>query len=399
MPNKDSGSEAGGCSGDSACSGDTAAQDKAAPAPAGAVGSAAPPAQLPGASSDGLGAPSSANKGGSSEQPARAEHQAVPQLTWAGVQQALDTGRVTRAAAALDDMQKEAEQAEAWSKCMLEYLQLGKVYTWIRCAAAKGEADLLYKRAKKWTSAQGAMLESLVWAVSRTREHLDGILESWEGRLQAFFGGEAGLQQAVAEDVSELVRGYSGGIGSMARCYEALQARYAGFLRDAKAHQEWTASAMYTLIRLVRCSAPVMPSQCAGKAVHSGSEVCVGSPQGLYERPVSLCRCSPAAVPPSSDQPHAAPLPTLLRTGLQTTAVCRQPLSRHAQRIPTAMGTARLLAECRPPSRRQARSKLRRAWRPAGAAALVQGGAADGVGAPHCTCWARMRRPRRAVSW
>ena len=200
-----SGCEADLPAGKYACSNSAAGQDsgKAAPGPAVSAGLAA---QSPQARAEGLCKPSSGDRMRSREQPSKA---GSPLLTWADAHRMLDIRRVTTAAIALIDMLKEARLAQAKSQLMLEYLLTAKTCIPSCFSDAQRAAELLYSRAMTWTAAQKDRLLTLAWAIGKTCESMDGIRQSWEGRLQMFFDGEAEVVQALSEDIRMAVNGYS----------------------------------------------------------------------------------------------------------------------------------------------------------------------------------------------
>ena len=173
----------------------------------------------------------------------------------------LGSDRVDRAMAALDAVQKEAEQALAQSAWMFAYLESVALVLPHAQDIEQGEAELLHPRVQAWKAARKDMRLSLTWAMSETRAQLDAIREAWEGRLRALLsrtlGGQEDQLQALPVEARALVKGCAGYFCSMERCLEQMQQRLLGFVRGAKAHREYMAATAYVLIRLVRWPRPL----------------------------------------------------------------------------------------------------------------------------------------------
>ena len=244
----------------------TPAKKQAAPATAGSAGLTHVSARLSGRGAAGLRAADSCDILESSVLPAEAQGDVQLQLTGADVQGALDTGRVDKAAAALDAMQEEAAQAASQSKWMAKYLKSVKASLPSCYGEAGGEAELLCGRVRAWELAQEGIKDSLAWAVGKTRAHLDAVRRLWEGNLQsflnAFLGREESELQVLPAEACALVKGIAQGFGSMARCYEAMQMRFAILLQSEKALRQCMAATAYTFIRLVRSKSEQHATAC-----------------------------------------------------------------------------------------------------------------------------------------
>ena len=234
--------------------GDTA-RSKPVPAAAADAGSAPGSAQPPKLGAGGLITPEGATTTCSREQPADTEGQTQLQLTRAGVQSKVDTGRVDRAAAALDAMQAEAAQAERQADWMVQYLDAANASILSCCGEAGGEAEALNRTVRDWRTAQNTRKISLAWAESKTQAQLAAIREAWEGSLQAFldrvFGREGAQVQLLPVDATALVEAWRDGFGRLAGCYEAMHMRCATYLHSATSQRQFLAAATCTLIRLV----------------------------------------------------------------------------------------------------------------------------------------------------
>ena len=248
----------------SACADPDAEQGEPAPANAVSPGSAGGSAQPSKTGMAGLRATGSGRRGKGREQPA--EGQAWLQLTRAGVERMLDTGRVDAAAAAMDAAQRAAEHVSYETGWMYEYLQSAKPLLASCYGGVHGEADLLYRRVVAWKAAQDDIKDSLAWAVGETRTQLDAIRKAWEDSAQAYFamipGGEEGGLQVLPEGFSALMMGYADGFGSMAGCFAAMQTRLEGYTNSATALRQDVAATAYTLIRLVRCMVLLIAAVC-----------------------------------------------------------------------------------------------------------------------------------------
>lgn len=218
------------------------------------AGSLARAAQLPKTGAAGLQAAASCDRSVSRDDAAKARSVPQQQLTYADVQDMLGTCRVDRAMAALDAMQKGAEQACAQSAWMFEYLELVTLFLPHTSDIKQGKAELLYPRVQAWKAARRDMADSLTWAVSRTRAQLVVIRETWESKLQAFFDRGIGVEKKkLPVEAHALVKGYADGFGSLERSILKMQERVSGFVRGAKAHRKCMAATTYALIRMVRC--------------------------------------------------------------------------------------------------------------------------------------------------
>ena len=246
----------------------------AAPAPAVAAGAAARAAQPHKAGEPDGHAANGGVKGSKGGQAAKAlADTPQPQLTCADVQKLLDPGRLDRAAAALEAMQKQAEQAACQSRWMWEYLQSAKTSLLSCCDAdAKEQADCLYHRVEAWKAAQDRMTQGLARAMCKTRVQLDVIREAWEGKVQAMLDrmldGEGNSLQALPKEAAANVKEHAAGFDSMEGCFKEMQERCAGLMQIAKTQREAMAATTYLLIKMVSfCHAvtrsPGKPLACA----------------------------------------------------------------------------------------------------------------------------------------
>ena len=223
------------------------------PAPIVSAGSAAWSAQLLEVGAEDLRAAGCDGMLRSRKQPAVEVDQLMPQLPWAKVRRLLDTRRLDRAAAALDAVQEQAEQAEAQLGCMVAYLGLLGLRLSACSPGLAGEASLLWHQASRWIPEQEAMTDSLKWAAGESKAQLDRIRGGWEGRLQACFGGEGKTLQVDGEEACVVVRKYADVIASMQACYGRMQERFASLLQSLKARQQFLGATIYGCIRLVSC--------------------------------------------------------------------------------------------------------------------------------------------------
>ena len=212
--------------------------------------------QLPETSTAGLHVADSGGSREDREQAARAADIPQQQLTRADVQSMLGTGRVDRAAAALDALQKEAQQAWAQSQWIFEYLELVTLFLPRSDDVKAGKAELLDSSVRAWRAAQKDMANSLVWAVDQTRAQLAAIREAWEGKLQALFsrttGGEGDGLQALPNDAHALVQTLANGFGSMECCLVKMRQRVADYLQSSGEHRAAMAATACVLIAQVR---------------------------------------------------------------------------------------------------------------------------------------------------
>jgi hypothetical protein len=225
----------------------------AAPAPAVAAGAAARAAQPHKAGEPNRRAAKDGDKGSKGELAAKAL--AKPQLTRADVQQLLEPGRLHRAAAALEAMQKEAEQADCQSRWMWEYLQSAKTSLLSCCDAdAKQQAERLYHRVEAWKAVQERVKVGLARAVGKTQMQLHVITEAWEGKLGAMLDSTPDKYrnslQVLPKEAAAMVKAVAAGIGSMEGCFKQMQQRYATFVQSAQAQRESVAATTYFLIRV-----------------------------------------------------------------------------------------------------------------------------------------------------
>ena len=246
--NSGDGTEAERPAGTAACS-DSAAEAEAAPA-----GSGVSPGQAPSTGSDGVDAADAvAVTLARREQVATAVRQLQTHLTWAAAQKLLDTGRLDRAAAALDALQEQAKAAEAASRWAKEYLLSTQYWLYVCRGDALEEAERVCHPATRWRPAQEALLGCLTWAVDVTRAQLDRVRGGWESRLHDCFGSDERRSEVPGGQAREVIGKYLEAIADMVGCYGSMQERFAGFLQGAAAELQWMAAAIYALIRLVRC--------------------------------------------------------------------------------------------------------------------------------------------------